>query len=111
MTTPPAITDNAAATGALSNIYSITGATSGVLNQFGGVPTDDGLGFNKYPSVTQSGTRITFVSRVEIVADAAIVEFAVFNQGGVVRFIVDGQYVSKTVTTPVPAAGRWSASS
>jgi lysophospholipase L1-like esterase len=109
MTTPPVISDNAAPLGSLTNIYSaLSPATAGVLNQYGGVPTDDTFGYNKYPCVTFSGALVPFVSRIEVMADAAIVEFKVFNSGpGVCRFIVDGQYVSKSLTTPVASSVRY----
>jgi lysophospholipase L1-like esterase len=97
MTSPPVITDNAAATGTLTNVYSITTTTKGVFNQYGGVPTDDGNGFYQYNSFTFSGAFSPFISRIEISADAAMVEFFLLNMGlGIVRFIVNGQYVSKT---------------
>jgi lysophospholipase L1-like esterase len=107
MTTPPTVTDNAATLGSLTNVYTISTATKGVFNHYGGKPNDDGLGCYNYPVVTYSGSRVPFVSRVEIVADAAIVEFQVFNIGGTVRFIVNNQYVSKTVTTPVAGNFRF----
>jgi lysophospholipase L1-like esterase len=107
MTTPPTITASGTPTAGLSNVWINTGAKAAAFNYLGGQPLLDGALFTQLNSVTVSGGYTPFLGRFEIVADAVKVMFTVLNVAGsaTARFIVNGQYVSLTPTTPAGGGG------
>jgi lysophospholipase L1-like esterase len=106
MSPAPAITSGAAPLSGLTNSWAWNGPTAGVFNYYGGAPADDHVGYIQFNSTTVSGSLNPYVARVEIVADAAKISFSILNVGsGYARFIVNGQYVSLTPTTPAGGGG------
>lgn len=108
MASPPAISSSASHNAALTLQITPTTAASGTtpggtsVNSYGGVQTSDGVGCFKYPVNTVNGTFSQAIWRVETIADAVKVEYKIIDisSTGVVNFIVNGQYVSYTITTP-----------
>jgi lysophospholipase L1-like esterase len=101
MASPPAITQSSSADGTLTNITLWNDPTASVFNFYGGAPTGVvGNAFATFLCVTVTGVFAPATHRVETVADAIKVQYKLFNPSGkVVRFIVDGQYLSLTPTT------------
>lgn len=108
MTSPPAISSSSSHNSALSlqvtPVTTASGTTPGgsSINTYGGVLTSDGVGCYKFPVNTVNGVFSEAVWRVETLADSAKLEFKIvdISGSGIVNFIVNGQYVSYTVTTP-----------
>lgn len=105
MASPPTLAMSASATGALSNLYTVTGSTAGVLRNTGGAPTALFSDYLRFRSATVSGAASYSIWRTEFIADALEVEVNVWatalTQG--FRVIVDGQYASLSYTNAVAA--------
>jgi lysophospholipase L1-like esterase len=86
----------------LTNTILWNGSLAGVFNFYGGLPTSDGVGCVKFPSSTVNNVYSPYVARVEVSTDAAKVQFKILDISGVaeLNFIVNGRYVSGSVTTP-----------
>lgn len=98
MTTPPVVTTGTAAVSGLTNVWCGYPPTrTDAFNFYGGVPTQDGVGYLEFLSTTVNGNFVPAQCRIETVADAAKISYRVLNPGGcVARFIVDGHYVNAT---------------
>jgi lysophospholipase L1-like esterase len=108
MASPPSISSSASHNAALTNQTVPLAAVSGIeaggsaFNFYGGAITSDGAGGYKFPSTTVSSSLVQYVWRLETIADSAKMEFEVNCISGTcgLNFIVNGQYVSYTVTQP-----------
>lgn len=108
MTYPPAISSSSSHNAALTTQVSYNTTQSGVtpgassFNFYGGAMTSDGVGGVKFLSTTVSGVLSQYVWRLETIADSTKMEFEVICITGTcgLNFIINGQYVSQTVTAP-----------
>lgn len=103
MSSPPTVTTSTTADGTLTNIFSVTGATSSVFSYHGGARVDFLTNYTRLRSHTANNVTEYGLQRYECVVDAAVFEVSTYPTSPTAhnfRFIVDGQYVSLTATAP-----------